>query len=324
MKITIIRIVACGIFTLLMCLFSLNVFSQIVVLEKKIDNHDTLNTRSFSIDLDFQFHLSHKETNDYPDFKFLNATRCNYIFKRSDIELNFRKIMEHSDDGTFDYTNYFILSSGLYKYRPVSDNKTVVRPLYPEPLFIFQNKTGLGLHWRFQTGILFHPIKVIYPKFKTNIGMGFVYDWSSWEVNNRKEIDEVSPELREKILFINSHTKLIKGMYQHHNEFRPMLLLNSNYKIDKLSMNWSVSYQQSLVSPFNEVVKAQYPELKKIYPYIFSQFSISANLWKAFSIKSTIMIDYENNNLSIYNSSWEYRVLFGIVWKYSNKYMLFI
>ncbi|MCL2027250.1 MAG: hypothetical protein FWG79_02065 [Bacteroidales bacterium] len=306
--------------TLLLCLIAAKAHSQIEVVEKKIDNLDTLNTRSVAIDLDFQTILSHEEMDAYPSLVFVHTARCNYLFNHSDFELNFKQILDHSDDGLFYYTHYVMLSSGLYKYRPVSAEKTVVRPLYVEPLFIFQNNTNWGLQWRFQTGALLHPLKMIYPKIKVNLGMGFVYDWSSWEVNNMEEINDVSPELREKILFINSHTKLKNDMYQHHNEFRPMLLLNVNYKpSERLGMKLTTSYQQSLVSPFSEEVKAAYPELRKIYPYLITQFSINAKLRRGFALKSSIMVDYENNNLSLYNSSWEYRVLLGVAWSFSNQ-----
>jgi hypothetical protein len=195
-----------------------------------------------------------------------------------------------------------------------------VRPFYPEAVFIIQNNTGRGLQWRFQTGVLLHPLKVIYPKFKLNLGLGLVYDWSSWEVNNTTKINAVTPEMREKILFINSHTKLKKDMYQHHYEWRPMLLLNADYKASNmLIFNFITSYQQSLVSPFNEVIKAAYPELRKIYPYIYSRLSLNAKVNRGLSIRSTIVVDYENNNLSIYASSWEYSILFGVIWSFSNQ-----
>ena len=306
---------------LLLCVCAGKVFCQLEeVVEKKIDQIDTLNTHSFYFDLDFQFHLSHQETDDYRDLRFVHATKYNYLFRHSDIELNFRQILERASDGHLYYNHYAMLSSGLFKYRPVGAKKTIIRPLHPELLLISQNNTGRGLHWRFQTGALFHPFKVIYPKFKTNFGIGFVYDWSSWEVNNEEKINDVEPEMRKKIRFINSNTKLKRDMYQNHNELRPMLLLNAYYTSDDvISLHWLISYQQSLMSPFNETIKNEYPELKKVYPYIFSQFSVSAQIYKGLAFKSTIMLDYENNNLSIYASSWEYRVLFGIVWKISNQ-----
>jgi len=303
--------------TLLMC-FALNtaVYSQIEeVVEKRIDYVDTLNTHSLSLNLDFQFHLSHKETDDYRDFRFVHATRCNYLFERSDLELNFSQILERESDGHLYYNHYAILSSGLFKYNPVGAQRTVIRRMHPELLAISQNNTARGLHWRFQAGALFHPHKLIYPKFKANIGIGFVYDWSSWEVNNQDKINAVSEDVREKIRFVNSHSTLKDNMYQRHNELRPMLLLNAYYKADdRLNIHWAISYQQSLRSPFNETIKTQYPELEKVYPYIYSQFSLSTKITKSIALKSTLMLDYENNNLSIYASSWEYRVLFGVVW----------
>ena len=307
---------------MVMCSFSVKVFSQIEdAVEKKIDVLDTLNTHSFSIDLNFQFQLSHEETNSYRDFRFIHNSRYNYLFKHSDIELELSQILRHSKDGHLYYNHYAILSSGVYKYRPVNSKKTVIRALYPEPLIISQNNTGRGLYWRLQTGILFHPVKVIYPNFKAYIGLGFVYDWSSWEVNKEKKINAVSSEDQKNMIhFINANTKLRKDMYQHHNEFRPMLLLNATYKAgDMLNMALITSYQQSLVSPFNDKIKEAYPELKKVYPYIFTQFSVNAKINKGFALKSTLVVDYENNNLSIYNSSWEYSVLFGVIWSFSNQ-----
>ena len=109
-------------------------------------------------------------------------------------------------------------------------------------------------------------------------------------------------------------------MYQHHYEWRPMLLLNARFRAsDLLSMSFITSNQQSLVSPFNEVIKAAYPELRKVYPYIYSRFSVTAKVYKGIAIKSTVVVDYENNNLSIYASSWEYSVLFGVIWSFSNQ-----
>ena len=310
----------CIIIILLMCFFSVNVFSQIEIVAKKIDKLDTLNTQSFSIDLDFQFYSSHKETDSYLAYRVINAARCNYLFHYSDLELTFRQILDRRENGNMYYNHYVNLSSGVHKYQPVTAQKSVVRPLYPELMLILQNNTARGLQWRFQTGALFHPVKVIYPNFKVNFGLGLVYDWSSWEVNNVEKINAVSPEMKEKILYINSHTKLKKDMYQHHYEWRPMLLLNARYRASELlSMSFITSYQQSLVSPFNEVIKSAYPELRKVYPYMYSRFSVSAKVYKGIAIKSTVVVDYENNNLSIYASSWEYSILFGVIWSFSNQ-----
>jgi hypothetical protein len=304
----------------LLCFFAVSAFSQIEILGKKIDKLDSLNTHSFAIDLDFQFYTSQKQTDAYPDYRIINAASCNYIFDHSDLELNFRQKLDRRTNGNLYYNHYINLSSGLHKYRPVTAQKSVVRPLYPELLLILQNNTGRGLQWRFQTGMLFHPLKVIYPKLKINFGLGLVYDWSSWEVNNTAKINAVSPEMKEKILFINSHTKLKNDMYQHHYEWRPMLLLNANYRTsDLLTMNFVTSYQQSLVSPFNEVIKEAYPELRKVYPYIYSRLTASAKVYKGLALRSTVIMDYENNNLSIYASSWEYSILFGVVWSFSNQ-----
>jgi len=305
---------------LLLCCVTVNGFSQIEIIAKKLDKHDTLNIQSFSIDLDFQFYFSQKETDKNPYYKIMNAARCNYLFNRSDLELTLRQIFYRRENGQTYYNHYVNLSSGVFKYRSVSAQKSVVRHLYPEPVVILQNNTARGLQWRFQTGILFHPVKVIFPRLKVNFGLGLVYDWSSWEVNKMDKINAVSPEMKEKILFINSHTKLKHDMYQHHYEWRPMMLLNANYMIgNMLNLNLSTSYQQSLVSPFNEEIKAAYPELQKVYPYIYSRFSVNAKVYRGLAIRSTVVVDYENNNLSIYASSWEYSILFGVVWSFSNQ-----
>ena len=79
------------------------------------------------------------------------------------------------------------------------------------------------------------------------------------------------------------------------------------------------SYQQSLVSPFNETIKTAYPEFGKVYPYVYTHLSVVAKVYKGVALKSSFLIDYENNNLAIYDSSWEYRIIFGVTWIFSGK-----
>ena len=308
------------VFVLLVFQLAVKSYGQVDVIAHKIDLYDTLRMNSLSLDLDFLFFFSQKQMDSYVEFKFVNAARFNYLFRHSDFEIDFRQLLDCTNTGDFDFNHYVMLSSSIYKYRPVSKKRTNVRSFYVEPLFIFQNNSGRGLQWRFQIGALLHPLNFARPKFKLNFGIGFVYDWSSWEVNNQKKIDAVSPKLREKILFVNSHSKLRKNLYMDHDEFRPMLLINMSYQATK-SLHFSLitSFQQSLVSPFNEEIKAAYPELKKVYPYIFSRFSVSVKVYKGLALKSSFILDYENNNLSIYDSSWEYSILLGVTYEFSNQ-----
>ena len=288
---------------------------------KKSDTSDTLKTNTFSMNMDLLFHLTHKEMNQYPDLKFINSVQANCIVKGTDFGLYFRQILDRLANGYLYYNHYINLSAGIGKYKPLPKKNAILRVLYPEPVFIFQNNSGRGLQKRFQTGVFFYPVRYFRPKIKINFGLGCLYDWSSWEVNNEYKINASRPEVREKILFINSHSNLRQDMYMDHSEFRPALFLALSYQInDMLNTSVFFSHQQSLVSPFNEEVKTAYPELKKVYPYIYTQWSVGAKIYKGFSVKSTFIVDYENNNLSIYDSSWEYSILFGIAWNFSNKF----
>jgi hypothetical protein len=197
---------------------------------------------------------------------------------------------------------------------------TLARLLRPTPVFIFQNNSGRGLNRRFQTGLFFFPVRHFRPTLTFNAGVGCLYDWSSWEVNNRDRIEAFPAATKEKILFINSHSSLRKDMYMDFSEWRPTLFLTINYQMnDILSVGLFSSYQQSLVSPYKKEIKAVYPELKKVYPYTFSQLSVGAKVYKGLAVKCSFMLDYENNNLSIYSSSWEYSVIFGVSWNFSSK-----
>jgi len=107
-------------------------------------------------------------------------------------------------------------------------------------------------------------------------------------------------------------------MYMDNSEFRPTLFLSLSYQItEALNAGVFFSHQQSVVSPFNDEVKAAYPELKKVYPYIYTQVALGVKLHKNVSLKASFTLDYENNNLSIYDSSWEYNILFGAMWSFS-------
>ena len=281
---------------------------------------DTLKINRLTANLDLLFYLSHKEMNQYPDLKAVNMAQVNYLLKDTEIGLYFRQILDRLDNGYLYYNHYLNLSADIFKYKPLHDKSALVRLLRPTPVFIFQNNSGRGLNKRFQTGLFFFPIRHLSSNLKINAGLGCLYDWSSWEVNNRDRIEVLPPANKEKILFINSHSNLRKDLYMDFSEWRPTLFLNLSYQMsDVISVSIFSSYQQSLVSPFKEEIKVVYPELKKVYPYTYSQLSIGAKVYKGLSVKCSFLLDYENNNLSIYSSSWEYSILLGVSWNFSSK-----
>ena len=280
----------------------------------KTEAADTLKINTLSVNLDLLFNITHKQTNQYPDLKFINMAQVNYVPHYTDYGLYFRQILDRLSNGYLYYNHYLNLSAGIAKYKP----HTKLHFLYPEPVFIFQNNSARGLHHRFQAGVFFYPVRYFRPKIKLNFGLGCLHDWSSWEVNDMDKINASKPEVREKILFVNSHTKLRDDMYMDNAEFRPTLFLNLNWQItEMLQTSVFFSHQQSLVSPFNDEVKTAYPELKKVYPYIYLNWAVGAKLHKGFSLKTSFILDYENNNLSIYDSSWEYSILLGIAWNFT-------
>ena len=281
---------------------------------------DTMKINTFSVDLDLMFYITHKEMNKYPDLKFVNMAQTHYVLNDTEFGFYFRQILDRLDDGDIYYYHYVNLYSGIFKYKPVQEKNAFLRFLRPEPMFIFQNNSGRGLTKRFQTGLFFFPVRHFRPNVKINFGLGLLRDWSSWDVNNSAKIEDAPPDIKDKILFINSHTKLRENRYMDFPEWRPSLFLNLSYQMnDAVKLTLFTSYQQSLVSPFNETIKTAYPELSKVYPYFYTHLSIGAKVYKGLAIKASLLIDYENNNLAIYDSSWEYSIIFGVTWNFLGK-----
>ena len=293
---------------------------QISAITNKMSKTDTLKTNSLFLNVDLLFNISNDEMTQYVDYKLIHSLRLNYLFVHTDVDVIFRQILEREDNGSFYYSNFLMLSSGIYQYKHLDNQKAIPRKIYAEPLFIFQNHSDRGLQYRFQVGALLHPWSFVEKKVKFNLGVGIVYDWSSWSVNDAKKISNSPIELQEKIGFINSHIKMRKNLYQDHNEFRPMILLNLNYDINNiLNIYLAAAAQQSLSSPYNKEIQKQYPDLKKVYPYIISQLDINVKIYKGIALRASARIDYENNNLSLYDSSWEYNILFGGSWTFSGQ-----
>ena len=288
--------------------------------ETRTGKTDTLNINTFTVDLDFLFYITHKEMYKYPDLKFVNLANAHYVLKDSELGFYFRQTLDRLDDGDVYYNHYINLFSGIHKYKPAPEKRAFLRYLRPEPMLIFQNNSGRGLSKRFQAGLFVFPVRYFRPNLKINFGLGLLRDWSSWEVNNSAKIEVSPPEIQDKIRFINSHTHLRKNLYMDFAEWRPSLMLNLSYQMnDIMNLTLFSSYQQSVVSPFNETIKAAYPELGKVYPYSYTHLSIGAKVYKGLAIKSSFLFDYENNNLAIYDSSWEYCIIFGVAWKFSSQ-----
>jgi len=269
------------------------------------------------MNLDLMFYINKKEFDERSDLTFVNGAQMSYLANATEYKLYFTQSLDRDTDGSLYNNHYLKLSSALNKYKPTPKKNAALRYLRPEFVFIFQNNSGRGLQKRFQPGVLFHPLRHQRPKFTIDIGLGCLYDWSSWEVNNLEKILKRPPELQEKILFVNSHSKLRKDSYFDYSEWRPTLFVTFTYQPNEIfKLSGMTSYQQSLVSPFNDEIKAAYPELGKVYPYTYSHWAFSAKIAKGFSLKTTLVIDYENNNISIQDSSWEYRISFGVSWNF--------
>jgi len=288
--------------------------------EIEICKTDTLKINTFSLNLDLMFYITHKEMQEYPDLKFVNTAQTHYVLKDTEFGFYFRQILDRLDDGDLYYYHYVSLYSAIFKYKPKPEKNAFLRFLRPQPLFIFQNNSGRGLSERFQAGLFFYPVRHFRPNININFGLGLLRDWSSWEVNNSAKIEKAPFEIKEKILFINSHTQLRDNRYMDFSEWRPTLSLNFSYQMnDAVKLALFSSYQQSLASPFNETIKTAYPEFGKVYPYVYTHLSVEAKVYKGMALKSSFLIDYENNNLAIYDSSWEYRIIFGVTWNFSGK-----
>ncbi len=293
---------------------------QIGVIADRAYVLDTLRTHSRSTGISFLFYISDDETNDHTDFRFINSAHFNYVFTRTDFELSLRQLLERKDDGEKVSNHLVFLGTGIRKFDPIDDRTAVMRKIYPEAIAIYQDNSDRGLRRRFQTGALLHPWARFKRKYNFNVGIGFVYDWSSWEVNDKSEIDDASPELREKIEFVNSRVTLRKDMYQDHNEFRPIVYIVANYRVtDLVTVKLSTLYQQSLKSPYSKEITDEYPDLGKVYPYVLGQLDLNVKLFKGLAMSVSSAVDYENNNLSLYKSSWSYSTLIGFSWVFTNQ-----
>jgi len=306
-------------FIFILLLFNLFVTSYGQNDTTRLTKSDTLKIDTFSMNADFLFYLSHKQLNKYVDVRFVNSAKANYVVKTTDFGLYYRQILDRLYNGYLYSNHYLNLSVGVGKFNPARKEHFYGRIYYPELIFIFQNNTARGLQKRFQTGLFFDPVRYYSPKIKIGVGLGCLYDWSSWEVNDIEKINAAPPEWIDMIYFVNSHSKLRDNMYMDFSEFRPTLFLSVNYQVnDFLDISVFLSHQQSLVSPFSDEIKAAYPVLKKIYPYHLSQWAVTAKVYKGLGVKSTFILDYENNNLSMYDSSWEYSILLGVTWVFKN------
>lgn len=295
-------------------------FGQVGITADEAYLLDTLRTHSYSAGLSFLFFISDSEMKDYTNLRLHNSLHFNYMFEKTDTEMGFRQFIERKDNGDWISNQQLFLYGGFFKYRTINPDIAVQRKVFPEAVAIYQDNTDRGLRRRFQLWAMIHPWGLYKPKFSLNFGVGILHDWSSWEVNDKKEIDAVSPELREKILFINSRIKLRKNMYQDHNEWRPVVYVTFDYHINEvITAKFSAAYQQSLVSPYSKEIKAAYPDLKKVHPYIQGHLDVSVKLYKGLALNATLNMDYENNNLSLYKSSWSYNMLAGFSWTFSNQ-----
>ncbi len=300
-------------FIILFLLLPLAGAAQMPAVAEKFASRDTLQVRSLYADLSLLMMLSDEELEPHTDIRAVGGAHLRYVFGRNDVDLLLRSDIESDHDRAISYDNYIALSAGIMKYDPAGEGRATFRHLYPEAVVIYQSNTYRGLAGRIQAGALLYPWTLHRPNFKLNIAVGGVYDWSWWRVNEADEIAACPPELQEKIRFINSRTRLRKNMYQLHDEFRPVVVVDARLHLnDALKLRLSTSYQQSLVSPYSREVIAAYPELGKVYPYVMSRLEVSTKINARLSFQTTLAVDYENSNLSLYASSWQYGLMFGL------------
>ena len=108
-------------------------------------------------------------------------------------------------------------------------------------------------------------------------------------------------------------------MYLDNSGFKPAIWTSFNYAVnDMLNMSCFASFQQSVVSPFNEEIKKEYPELKKLYHYFYVHLAAAVKVYKGLAFKTSFILGDEKNMLSFYNAAWEYNLLFGVSWSFSN------
>jgi len=306
-------------FLLLVIGFSMTTYSQTEVDSVKNNKSDTIRKHSFTMSVDLLFIISQKQMDRRADLKFVNGAQFNYRIKCSEAQLFFRQIIDRLESGYLYTNNYVNLSFDSHRHKNPNKKNDNLRIIYPQPTFIFSNNSGRGLQKRFQVGVFLYPVRYFQPKLKINVGVGCFYDWSSWEVNNVDRINLLPSDLQQKIVFVNSHSELRNNMYMDHSEFRPTFFMSLSYTTNtNFSVGCTFSYQQSVTSPFNNEITSVYPELKKLYPCVFSQVYVSMKVYKGLTFKTSFLFDFEKNKPSLYSSLWEYNILCGFSWVLPN------
>jgi len=293
---------------------------QEATVAEKFTLRDTLTANVLYANLSLLFLISDDRNSKQADFNTVNSAHLRYVVNRGDVDLLCRQNVERDNDGAYSYSHYVALSASMRKYNAIPRNRVTFRKRYAEALLIFQNNSERGLTSRLQAGALLYPYALHRPKLKLNFGVGGVADRSAWHVNNADAIAACPQELQDKIRYVNSHVKLKRNKYQVHCEFRPMALVNASYRATKiLDFRFTASYQQSLASPYSREVQAAYPDLGKVYPYLLSTFEVNTSVHPRISVQAFFAVDYENNNLTLYASSWQYRGLFGLTFHLQEK-----
>ncbi len=287
--------------------------AQMPAVAEKFTSRDTLQTRTLYADLSLLMSLSDEELEPHPDIRATGGVHLRYVFGYSDADLLMRSEVERGHKRDISYDNYIALSAGIGKYDAAGGGRVTFRRLYPEAVVIYQSNTYRGLAGRLQIGALLYPWTLHRSRLKLNVAVGGVWDWSRWQVNDPDEIEACAPELREKIRFVNSRMPLHRNMYQLHDEFRPVVVVDARLNLGSaLKLRLSTSYQQSLISPYSREVIAAHPEFGKVHPYIMSRLEVNTKINSRLSLQTTLAVDYENNNLSLYASSWQYSLMFGL------------
>lgn len=297
----------------ILLLLPLSAGAQMPAVAEKFTQRDTLRVRTLYADLSLLMSLSDEEMEPHTDIRAASGAHLRYVFGHSDIDLLARNEIERGHDRDISYDHYVALSAGIGKYADAGDGRATFRHFYPEAVAVYQSNTYRGLAGRFQIGALLYPWTLHRPRLKLNVALGGVWDWSRWRVNEMDEITACAPELQEKIFFVNSRMPLRRDMYQLHDEFRPVVVVDARLNLGPaLKLRLSTSYQQSLVSPYSREVIAAHPELGKVYPYVMSRLEAATKINSRVSLQTTLAVDYENNNLSLYASSWQYSLMFGL------------
>lgn len=294
---------------------SLRAIAQVT--NTSIYSFEEIKPKSLKGELGLLLSTSFAQNDTYASFRSMFNSKFAYIAQKNDYRLNISNYISINDDGKLTYKNDFLFKLGFEKYYTDAAGVFRRRNMYGELVFAVQNRSDAGLNGRHQTGVLFHPLLYMGKIFNINIGIGAVYNRANWDVNNKKEIEDCTPALQEKIKIVNASLNLKNGKYYIDHGVEAMMYVRIALEpVKNFKINLTSTFQQGTTPAYTPWILSLYPDLRKNYPWFTADLQLSYNFTKNFGLSTQAYLDYDNGGMALWASKYQYMLLVGVNWKF--------